>query len=274
LINNKNKKDMVRIVQVTDMHLFANTSDVLVGMNCEAGLQDVLATIKEDQQNDPLAIQAILCTGDISQDNSADSYRRLEAALNTFQAPYFWIPGNHDELARMEAALGADHPCFSRSVVLPGWRIIMLNSSVKGEVSGLLSAQELEVLQTELANNHEPHVMVCLHHNPVPVASHWLQQHALKNPQALFDVLDKHPEVQVVLFGHIHQALDQLRNDVRYLGSPSTCIQFHPDSFDFALDSVNPGYRWFNLHADGTVETGVSRVRNKKYAVDFSGIGY
>ena len=54
----------------------------------------------------------------------------------------------------------------------------------------------------------------------------------------------------------------------------STCIQFHPDSFDFVLDTVNPGYRWLDLNADGTLKTGVSRVKNKRYAVDFSGIGY
>jgi len=268
--NTKNNDGAVRVIQITDMHLFADTTDMLVGMNCEEGLQDVLTLISEEQQD----IATILCTGDISQDNSADSYNRLATAFDRFQAPHYWIPGNHDELEKMQLALGMEHPCFSRSFVLPGWRIIMLNSSVKGQVSGLLAESELAALRTILENNSEPNVMVCLHHNPVPVASNWLQQHALKNPEALFAVLDAFSMVKVVLFGHIHQALEKQRNGVSYYGSPSTCIQFHPDSFDFALDSANPGYRWFDLYADGSFSTGVSRVKNKRYAVDFSGIGY
>jgi Icc protein len=117
-------------------------------------------------------------------------------------------------------------------------------------------------------------VLVCLHHNPVPVAAAWLQVHALKNPDELFAVLDADPRIRAVLFGHIHHELNIERNGVRYLGSPSTCVQFHPTSEDFALDALNPGYRWLDLHPDGTFHTGITRVTGKSYDVDFSGIGY
>ena len=85
---------------------------------------------------------------------------------------------------------------------------------------------------------------------------------------------DRYPTVRAVLFGHIHHELKCKRNGVAYYGSPSTCIQFHPSHEEFALDHRNPGYRWLELHADGTLLTGVNRVRNKRYSVDFAGIGY
>ncbi len=267
---NSGKLDSSRLIQITDMHLYADTDDVLVGMNCEEGLQDVLGLIHSKES----AIAAVLCTGDISQDNSSTSYKRFEKCIADFGAPQYLIPGNHDELDSMKAALGADNPCFVRSFNVPGWKIIMLDSSVKDQVHGLLAASELKMLEQELQQTGGLNVMICLHHNPVPVNAHWLQQHALKNPEAFFGIIERFPAVKLVLFGHIHQELEKQVGDVTCLASPSTCIQFHPDSHDFRLDTLNPGYRWLQLYVDGRFESGVERVPGKIYAIDFTGICY
>jgi len=265
-----NKQDCVRLVQVTDTHLYADTADVLVGMNCEEGMQDVVALIQREEQQ----VAAVLCTGDISQDNSAASYLRFLQTVAGLGAPQYWIAGNHDEIPRMKAAVGATHPCFTRTFDLPGWTVIMLNSNVPGQVHGVLATTELEFLQQRLAAAQGRHVLVCLHHNCVPVAAAWLQQHALQNSEELFAVLDRYRNVKAVLFGHIHQELVHERRQVLYLGSPSTCIQFHPEHNEFALDDVNPGYRWFELYANGELRTGIKRVTGKRYQIDFTGIGY
>jgi Icc protein len=257
-------------VQVTDTHLYADTADVLVGMNCDEGMRDVISLIRREEG--PLA--AVLCTGDISQDNSSASYQRLHEAVGTLAAPQYWIAGNHDEISRMKAAIGVDNPCFARAFSLPGWRIIMLNTSVVGEVSGRLDQSELDFLARELDSSQHQKALICLHHNAVPVASAWLQIHALKNSEDLFAVLDRYTHVKAVLFGHIHQELVKERRGVVYLGSPSTCIQFHPTSAEFKLDTCNPGYRWLELGADGSFNTGIKRVPGKVYKLDFSGIGY
>ncbi|HEY0960744.1 MAG TPA: 3',5'-cyclic-AMP phosphodiesterase [Pseudomonadales bacterium] len=260
----------VRLVQLTDTHLYENTSDVLVGMNCDEGMRDVISLIQREEG--PLA--AVLCTGDISQDNSAASYRRFAEAVSTLAAPQYWIAGNHDEVPKMKAAIGENSPCFTRAFSVPGWRVILLNSNVAGAVHGYLAADELAFLEQELAASRNESALVCLHHNCVPVAAAWLQKHALQNSDELFAVLDRHSHVKAVLFGHIHHELVHERRQVLYLGSPSTCIQFHPDSADFRLDTCNPGYRWLELAHDGVLRTGVKRVANKTYQVDFSGIGY
>lgn len=259
-----------RLVQVTDTHLYADTADRLVGMNCDEGMRDVISLIRS--QEGPLA--AVLCTGDISQDNSSLSYQRFASAVATLAAPQYWIAGNHDEMPKMQAALGADNPCFTRAFSVPGWRVILLNSNVVGEVYGHLAQSELDFLARELEASSQQKALVCLHHNCVPVASAWLQEHALKNSDDLFAILDRHSHVKAVLFGHIHQELVQERKQVLYLGSPSTCIQFHPTSNEFKLDTCNPGYRWLELVSNGELRTGIRRVADKSYAVDFSGIGY
>lgn len=260
----------VRLVQITDTHLYADSNGVLVGMNCEQGLQDVLSMIRSEESN----LAAALCTGDISQDNSAASYRRFHDAVASLGIPQYWIPGNHDEVKIMKQAVSSDNPCFARSFQLSGWRIIMLDTHVDGQVHGELNAGELQFLERELAAARHQHVLICLHHNCLPVDAEWLQKHALVNSGTLLELIDRHPQVRGVLFGHIHQEYERSRNSVLYLGSPSTCIQFHPSSNEFALDHCNPGYRWLELCSDGAIKTGVRRVSGKQYQVDFSSIGY
>lgn len=260
----------IRLVQVTDTHLYADTSNVLVGMNCEQGLLDVLALIRRKEKQ----VDAVLVTGDVSQDTSDASYRRLYDNLTILDAPQYWIPGNHDEMKIMRKALGKQRQAFQQCIDLGRWRVIMLCSNVAGAVHGMLKKSELALLESCLQEGGKKPVLVCLHHNPVPVKAAWLQQHALQNPEELFAVLDRYKQVKAVLFGHIHHALKKTRNGVVYLGSPSTSIQFHPTATQFALDNRQPGYRWLELLPSGELRTGVNRVRNKRYAVDFSGVGY
>jgi Icc protein len=96
----------------------------------------------------------------------------------------------------------------------------------------------------------------------------------LRNPEALFSVLERFPQAKALLWGHVHQDFDRTRDGLRLMASPSTCIQFAPNSEDFALDALAPGYRWLRLHDDGQLETGVSRVAADLFEVDLSGAGY
>jgi 3',5'-cyclic-AMP phosphodiesterase len=268
-VNNRDQS-FSRLIQLSDTHLFADPAACLAGMNCEEGLHDVLALIGRDESE----LSAVLCTGDLSQDHSLVSYRRLQDAVALLGAPQYWIPGNHDEVRFMHTAVGPRNPCFTRTFEVPGWSIVLLDSSVTGKVSGYLAETELCFLDRHLQKVAGRQVLVCLHHNCVPVAAAWLQQHALQNSEALFEVLDRYANVRAVLFGHIHQELVQVRSQVQYLGVPSTCIQFHPEHDQFTLDALNPGYRWLDLFADGGFNTGVKRVEDKRYQVDFSGVGY
>ncbi len=87
-------------------------------------------------------------------------------------------------------------------------------------------------------------------------------------------IVDRFPGVKGVLWGHVHQQIDQRRGDVALMASPSTCVQFAPGSFDFMADDQPPGYRWLDLQPDGNIATGVSRVRNVAFKVDLEMGGY
>ncbi len=76
---------------------------------------------------------------------------------------------------------------------------------------------------------------------------------ALENPEAFFDVIDRHPQVRGILWGHIHQSFEAQRHGVQLIRTPSTCVQFKPRHGVFEADALGPGYRWLGLSPDGQI---------------------
>ncbi len=139
--------------------------------------------------------------------------------------------------------------------------MLFLDTSQQPEQSkGMLSRAELSRLERTLAVSGERHVMLFLHHPPVSIGSSWMDEIGLGNADALFAISDRYPQVKGMVFGHIHQQFEGSRKGVRMIGSPSTCIQFKPGTGQFEIDSLPPGYRWFDFRSDGTFETGVRYV--------------
>lgn len=259
----------VLLVQLSDSHLFAEANGTLLGMKTRESLDKVIDVVLAEQSS----IDYIVASGDISQDGSVESYEAFRALSGRIAAPVRWFPGNHDELPQMEEVAGQSG-LLEPIIDVGRWRITLLDSAVPGSVPGFLEPSQVELLEKSLSEAPDRHHLVSLHHHPVSIGCAWMEPIGLRNADALFAVLDKHPQVRAVLWGHVHQEFDQLRNGVRLLASPSTCIQFAPGSVDFKLDASAPGYRWLRLHDDGQLETGVSRVQGMTFEADYGGTGY
>lgn len=257
------------LVQLSDSHLFAEADGGLLGMNTRESLQRVIDTVLVQQPQ----IDLVLATGDLSQDGTLESYQAFRDMTRQIQAPARWIPGNHDEpQVMLQAAINS--ALLEPVVDVGNWRITLLDSAVPGSVPGYLQDQQLQLLAQSLSEAPARHHLVCFHHHPVSIGCAWMEPIGLRNPEALFAVLDRFPQVRAVLWGHVHQEIDRERNGVRLLASPSTCIQFAPGSEDFSVSEQAPGYRWLRLHADGRLETGVERVEGFAFQVDYGSDGY
>lgn len=259
----------VLLVQLSDSHLFAAADGKLLGMNTHDSLQRVIERVLDEQPQ----IDLILASGDLSQDGSLASYQRFRQLHEQIPAPARWFAGNHDELPAMHTAC-ADSDLLQPIIDLGNWRIILLDTSIPGAVPGHCSAEQLALLEQALQTAGERHVLVSFHHHPVSIGCRWMEPIGIRNPEALFAVIDRYAQVRALLWGHIHQEFDQLRNGVRLLASPSTCVQFAPGSEEFQVDQEAPGYRWLRLHADGRLDTAVSRVVGIHFDVDYSIKGY
>lgn len=184
-----------------------------------------------------------------------------------------WLPGNHDS-AELMAANQERLGIQSRLVMLGQWVLVLLDSSVPGQVYGQLAASELDFLEHALRAHRDKHVIISLHHQPVLVGSVWIDQYIVRNADAFFQLIDAHTQVKIVTWGHVHQEFQQQRKGVTLLATPSTCVQFKPKCDDFTVDTQMPGYRWFDLRGDGSFDTGVLRVTNKQYVIDYKSAGY
>lgn len=154
------------------------------------------------------------------------------------------------------------------------WQILLLDSQVFGVPHGELSDYQLDWLETKLAAEPNRNTLLLLHHHPLPAGCSWLDQHSLRNSAALDGVLAKFPRVKNLLCGHIHQEQDLDWNGRRLLATPSTCVQFKPHCANFTLDTIAPGWRWLELHADGSLTTEVCRLTGAQFRPDTASEGY
>jgi Icc protein len=221
------------------------------------------------------AFDAILATGDISQDHSEASYHRFVEGISKLKRPCFWLPGNHDYQPGMKAVLPNQFVRQANHLLLGEyWQIISLDSQVSGVPHGQLSEEQLALLDNKLTDYPQRYAMVLLHHNSLPVGSSWLDQHCLRERERFWQIIERHSNVRVVVCGHVHQDSRIQHQGVEVLTTPSTCIQFKPNSNEFALDRTSPGWREIELHANGSIVTHVKRLGNGLYLPDFTSTGY
>jgi 3',5'-cyclic-AMP phosphodiesterase len=239
----------IRLLQISDPHLFGDPNGRLRGVNTLESLQRVLAHALARRRG----LAALLCTGDIVNDEPA-GYAHFDRLTGSMGMPVYCLPGNHDDGRALRAALGRPPFQVGGHADLGRWRLVLLDSSVPGRASGHLAAGELRRLRQALEDT-DRHVMICLHHQPVPMASRWLDALGLENAAELLALVESHACVRAISWGHVHQCFDSHRHGVRLLGTPSTAAQFLPLSGAFAVDTRPPAYRLLNLHADGTLST-------------------
>ncbi len=261
----------IKLLQITDTHLFAPANGSLLSVNTRDSFHAVVRAIKESGT----VFDAILATGDISQDHSAESYQHFETGIQPLQKPCFWLPGNHDYKPNMGSVLPSEQIKQVEHVLLGDhWQMVLLDSQVIGVPHGRLSDQQLQLLDDKLQEYPERYTLILLHHHPLLVGSAWLDQHSLKDAESFWHIIEKHANARLVLCGHIHQDMDKMHDQVQVMATPSTCVQFKPNSQDFALDRQSPGWRELELCHDGQVLTQVKRLPDGVFLPDFNSAGY
>lgn len=247
----------LKVVQLTDTHLFESPDGTQKGVNTHSTLQAVVADIAANHPD----FSALLLTGDLSQDETPGSYELLKQVLAPLRtAPFCAIPGNHDDPDIMRTMLACKDFFVQQDVYLGSWRIAMLNSRVPGRVHGELGQAQVDRLAHSLRACAE-HTIVALHHPPVAIRSTWLDASRCLDGDRLLAILAD-PPVKAVVCGHVHQVFESTATRPPVLTTPSTCVQFAPGVDDFAMDHhAAPGYRIFMLEDNGGWSTSVRRVK-------------
>jgi len=246
----------IRLLQLSDTHLFAEPDGRLLGQNT----RETFAAVVAHAQAHHWPPDAILFTGDLVHDEQLAGYRWLKDRLAQLRVPCYCIPGNHDRVDLIAGYLDPHAIESLRVIQIRDWDIVLLDSSIPYEEGGYLLPHILAGLDRHLKQEPKRSTLISLHHQPIPMGSAWLDTMMVENRADLMKIVEHHPQVRAIVWGHVHQALTTHHGTIRMLSAPSTCIQFQPGSAEFAMDTATPGYRWLDLYADGTIETGIERI--------------
>lgn len=241
----------VRVLHVTDPHLFADADSSLRGTVTHS----TLAAVLDHYQQSGWTADLIAMTGDVIQDDSQAAYERFIQLIEPLGLPVYCVPGNHDVRPLMQAALSRPPFYYCDSVEIGNWLLTGIDSCLDDDAGGRISDEEMDRLESELATTTAEHVAICLHHPPLAMGSKWLDQVGLKNAEEFLRIIARSGKVRTALFGHVHQEFHEQHDSINIIGTPSTCRQFKPGSDDFALDEEPPAYRRVELSADGGVDS-------------------
>jgi Icc protein len=228
--------------------LFAEADGDLRGTVTQDSLQRVL----DHYQAGDWRADRVLITGDLIHDDSAEAYDRFRELLLPLNMRMHCVPGNHDVRDLMRPICSRPPFSYCAKEEVRDWLLLGLDSCVTGDAGGEIADEEFDRLDLIISESSAKHIMICLHHPPIPMGSAWLDTVALKNGEELLERLRAAGRVRLLVFGHVHQPYDAEHLGIQVIGTPSTCSQFKPASDDFALDDRPPAYRRITLSSDGS----------------------
>ena len=269
---------MFTIAQISDFHV--STAGSMMERDLRTGRRLELAVAHLNGLS--RCPDAVLATGDLVEGGTAAEYAEVRARLDRLKMPWFVIPGNHDNRHAMHEAFSDqgyfdDDPTFLHYAVedFP-LRLVALDTVIPGQTSGTLCQQRLDWLEATLSAAPERPTLVYMHHPPLRSGIVKMDVEGFDATAALEEVIARHPQVEAVLAGHIHRAIDR-----RYAGSivatcPSTSHQLGLDlSAEERLTIVlePPAYRLHVWHGpeDGLVSHVVHIQDDFPRAVVFEG---
>jgi 3',5'-cyclic AMP phosphodiesterase CpdA len=211
---------------LSDTHIMADTRALQHGVNPYDRLRQIIAQICTFEA--PPAF--VILTGDLINDDDPQSYRNLKRLTDRLPVPTYFALGNHDlRQPFRQILLGETTPStepYYYAFETAGYRFIVLDSLVEGEIGGALDAAQLSWLADTLAAEPHQPTVVFVHHPPVPTGVDWLDAHVIANGTALLDVLGSHGHVRQVFFGHVHMPVHITVRGLHCTSVPSTCYQF------------------------------------------------
>ena len=254
-----------RIVQLTDIHLLPEVGDRVLEIDSCESLNDIFSDVLSLNKSPEL----ILVTGDLAEDGSIRSYKRLRDIFESTACSFFVVPGNHDDVDNIKESLVNETIKMQPATEIDGWVIAFVNSQAFGHDHGLIDQVELIQLESVLQKAKGKPCMVALHHSPTPECDYPGCQ--LNNAQEFLELLDRYPNVKVVIAGHTHCCTEVQHNKIKLLTTPSTFLHAShskqgesEDHNDFGksheLDSSRRGYRIIDLFENGDFNSEVRWV--------------
>lgn len=258
-----------QIVQLTDLHLFADPAERQTGVPTRETFREVLELVGARHSDFDLCV----LTGDLAHDERRETYEALRDLLGDWVPRCRFLPGNHDDRRFLrqvfpEVVAGGRGPIGFATDRGP-WRIIGLDTHVPGEIRGRIDEGQLHWLESELAAHAGRPTLLFMHHPPISVRSAWLDRLGLEEAEQFERLILASPQVKLIATGHVHHEFRGRLGGAEVCTAPSTGVQFDPSGDESHYAAERPGYRVITLEG-ANHETHVVRLPDVKYAPDES----
>ena len=176
----------MRFAHISDLHI-DSAKQVIYGVNPCKNLEKALAVLSGIKDLD-----AIILSGDISNDGKEASFLQADAMLSEISVPVYCVLGNHDSRLVVERLLEERKLKalrFVKDVVLAGYKFLFLNS-VKEESPeenmsrGFISCDDLERIDSE-ASLFPGNCILVMHHPALEVDG-WMDARILLRFEGTF----------------------------------------------------------------------------------------
>jgi Icc protein len=182
----------------------------------------------------PDEVDAVLVSGDLTNDGDAEQYATVRAELSRLEAPVHVLAGNHDSRALLRAAFdleGAAEAPVEYAVDLGPLRLLVADTTVPGEDRGRIDAAWLRRLEAALAAAPETPTILAMHHPPLATGIPAWDEINLTLPEraALGEVVARQGQLLAIAGGHLHRGVSGALGGVPVLAVPSVYVQVAPE---------------------------------------------
>lgn len=206
---------MVKVIVAGDFHLKNDYPQDQDGFTALLGKADHPWQMLERVLAAAEHADFLLLTGDLCHDGEIGEYRRLKQMLDSGRTPYLLTMGNHDIKENFEAVFGP----MKKIMVLGEYVFLAVLSSRDGVADGVLSSEELEWLNHQLAKYKRRKIVVMTHH---PLIKEQCDIPILPQAEQLCAALTE--DVVWIITGHTHHGYSGTVNGIPYTTAPSTVM--------------------------------------------------
>ena len=231
-------------VHLSDLHFLADPSRPQHGV-CSAEVFERAIPLVQAVRPD-----LIVVGGDLTSDEKEGSYHRARAAFARLGSPVHAVMGNHDDRRVYRSVFHPEQPAtldpVCRAFDQGSCRFVLLDSQLPGAVEGRMDAGQLAWLDADLAAHRDRPTFAFVHHPPLPIGVRWLDDLGFLNGQDLVRVVQRHPQVRAVFFGHVHQPRIWRHGGTIFASVPALAFQFsaaEQETNGRHITQETPGFR-------------------------------
>ena len=257
---------LTRIVQLTDLHLYADPDARFYEIPTRELLQDVVAHVEQNAGR----VDHLVVTGDHTNDDLAVTYEAVRDILRPWHDRTWFVPGNHEDRVTLRATFpdripGERSERITFSFTAGDGLCLGLDTHVPGQVSGHIGADQIAWVEAQVEAHDPVTAVLFMHHPPILLGLGWLDRIGLAGREELQDLMLRDSRIRLVCCGHVHHESSHRVGAATVVTTPSTGLQFSPTSEVAEFVRAAPGYRVIELDGDSCV-TRVVRLSEARYA--------